>query len=143
MQAMNKFKFKAISTAIMAVFNVIMSYYLAKHFGPIGSAIGTAIALVICNIILINIYYKKSIGINVLRFWKNILKMTFSFILPLVLILIVMYFIKLNGFTSFIVYGILYGIIYLIVCYNVTMNNYEKNVADKVLKKLHIKKKIV
>ncbi|MBR2708601.1 MAG: oligosaccharide flippase family protein [Bacilli bacterium] len=143
MQAMNKFKFKAISTAIMAVFNVIMSYYLAKHFGPIGSAIGTAIALVVCNIILINIYYKKSIGLNVLRFWKDILKMTITFIFPLVLILIVMHVVKLNGFPSFVVYGILYGIMYLNVCYNVTMNNYEKNVVDKVLKKLHLKKKVV
>lgn len=140
MQAMNKFKFRAISTAIMAVFNVIMSYYLAKNLGPVGSAIGTAVALVVCNIILINIYYKKSIGLNVLRFWKNIMKMTLSFMIPLILIIIIMIFVKLSGFVGLITYGVLYGIIYLIVCYSLTMNGYEKNIIDKVLCKFHFKK---
>lgn len=140
MQAMNKYKFKAISTSIMAVFNVIISFLLAKTYGPIGTAIGTAISLIICNIIIINIYYKKCIKLDVVRFWKEILNMTFSFITPVIMILIFMYFIKLNGLQSLIIYGCLYGIIYLLICYSITMNSYEKEIVTKVFKKLHLKK---
>ena len=55
MQALNKHKFKAITTSVMAIFNIVLSIFLAKKYGPIGSAIGTAIALVVCNIFIINI----------------------------------------------------------------------------------------
>ena len=62
MQAMNKFKFKSISTFVMAIINVIISVYLAKKLGAIGAAIGTCISLILCNIFIINIYYYKSIS---------------------------------------------------------------------------------
>ena len=55
MQAMNKYKFKSIATAIMAVVNVFISIFFAKKWGATGAALGTCIALIICNIILINI----------------------------------------------------------------------------------------
>ena len=63
MQAMNKFKFKAISTFIMSGINIIISIILAKKFGAVGAALGTTISLVTCNIVLINIYYYKMVSI--------------------------------------------------------------------------------
>ena len=54
-QAMNKHKFRAYITTAMAFVNAILSYFLAKKFGPIGSAIGTTFAIIVCNIIILNI----------------------------------------------------------------------------------------
>ena len=136
LQAKNKFKFKAISTLIMAIFNIFISIYLAKKFGPIGSAIGTAIALIICNIILINIYYYKIIKIDVIKFFKSILKMTICFILPIISIILIMNIVKLNGIISVLIYGSIYTIIYICVCYCYVFNDYEKKLIDKVLNKV-------
>ena len=136
MQAMNKYRFKTISTTIMSVFNIIISYFLAKSYGPRGAAFGTALALIICNIILINIYYHKVIGINVIKFWKNIFKMTIPFLIPIIWVILIMSLVNINGILGFIIYGSLYTIMYFIVAYFITMNTYEKNIINKIFKKL-------
>jgi O-antigen/teichoic acid export membrane protein len=140
MQAMNKFKFRAITTFFMAIFNIIISIFLAKQYGAIGSAIGTAIALIICNCIIMNIYYKKEIKLDIGRFWQNILKMTLPFIVPIVLILLFEYFCKLSGILSIVVYGMIYFVMYIFVAYKFVMDEYEKNLFNNILIKLHLKK---
>ncbi len=138
MQAMNKYKFKAISTTIMAVINIFVSYFLARQYGPIGCAIGTALALIVCNIILINIYYYKVIRLDVIKFWKNIIKMIVFFIPTIVVILLVMYFTNITGILSVIIYGGIYVILYCLISYFVIMNSYEKEIINKVLRKFKI-----
>ena len=140
MQAMNKFKFKSITTFIMAIFNIIISIFLAKRWGATGAAMGTTLALIICNIVLINIYYYKEIKLNIFKFWNNIFKMSVPFIIPLIIILLVMYYTNLTGIKNFIIYGGLYTILYSLTAYILVMNQYEKNIVNNVLRKLHLKK---
>lgn len=140
MQAMNKFKFKSISTFVMAIFNIIISYFLAKKYGAIGSAMGTAISLIICNIILINIYYYKIIKLDVMKFWFEILKMTITFIPAIALILVIMYFTDLSNLFSFLIYGAIYVILYILSAYFITMNKYEKNLVNKLFLKKRLNK---
>lgn len=136
MQAMNKFKFKSISTAIMAIFNVLISIFLAKKYGAVGSAMGTAIALIVCNIIIINIYYYKKIKLDVIKFWKSIFKMTIPNIIPIILILIFMQYTKLHGYLNLIIYGSIYTTMYCIVSYFINMNSYEKNLVNSFIRKV-------
>lgn len=140
MQAMNKYKFKSISTLIMAIVNVVISIFLAKRWGAIGAALGTCISLVICNIFIINIYYYKVIKLDILRFWKEIFKQTIPFIFPIVLILLIMKFTNLEGLLSFIIYGGLYTLMYGISAYLFSANDYEKDLINRVLIKFHLKK---
>ena len=134
MQAKNMHKFRSILYAIIAIANIFISIPLAKKYEGIGSAIGTAISLVIGNGLIINIYYYKKVGINVIKFWKEIIRMTIPNIIPIVIILFVMRYTTLTGYLSVIVYGTIYSILYFIVTYFVTMNNYEKDFVNKILK---------
>ena len=138
MQAKNMHKFRSLLLFFIAIGNIILSIPLAKLYGGIGSAIGTSISLIIGNIIVINIYYQKRVGINVIKFWKEIIKMTVPFIIPIVVILFIMNFITLYGFVHLIVFGSIYTLLYCIVCYLLVMNDYEKNIVNKVLRKLHL-----
>ena len=138
MQAKNMHKFRSVLLAVIAIANIIISIPLAKLYGGIGSAIGTSISLIIGNIIILNIYYQKRVGINVIKFWKEIVKMTIPFIIPIIIILIIMKFITLHGYINLIIFGGIYTIIYGIVAYLLVMDSYEKNIVNKVLKKLHL-----
>jgi len=140
MQAKNMHKFRSILYAIIAIANIFVSIPLAKEYGGIGAAIGTAASLLVGNGLIINIYYYKKVGINVLKFWKEILKMTISFAIPLSLIIIFINLSKLSGIISIVVYSGLYSFMYFIVAYIITMNAYEKNIVNKILLKLHLKK---
>lgn len=140
MQAKNKYKFRTIAMAFMSLFNIILSIILAKKFGPMGSAVGTAISLICVNVIIINIYYQKVIKLNIINFWKEIIRMTIPHIIPISIIIILMNFISLSGYVNLIVFGSIYTIIYCINCYWLVMNEYEKNIVNKVLKKMHLMK---
>ena len=136
MQAMNKFRFKALSTFFMSGFNILISIFLAKRYGAIGAAFGTTIALVVCNIIAMNIYYYKIIKINVIEFWKNIFTMFVKYIIAIVLIIILINVTNISGLKSVIIYGGIYTILYIIISYLFVMNNYEKNIVISILKKI-------
>ena len=136
MQAMDKFKFKAISTFIMSGFNIIISIFLAKKFGAIGAACGTTISLVVCNMILMNIYYYKVIKIDVIKFWKEILIMVIKLLIPISMTLFIMLLTNLNGLKSVVVYGLIYLILYIPTSYLLVMNEYEKNMVKSIVNKL-------
>ena len=140
MQAKNMHKFRSILLALIAIANIFISIPLAKAYGGIGSAIGTSLSLIIGNIIILNIYYHKKVGINVIEFWKSIIKMTIPMIIPIVAIVILMHFVTLHGYVNLIVFGGLYTILYCLTCYFLVMDDYEKNIVNKVLIKLHLKR---
>ena len=138
MQAMNKYRFKAISTFIMSGFNILISVILAKKFGAVGAAFGTTISIVMCNIIVMNIYYYKVIKLNVIKFWKNIFRIFIKYLIPICIIIGIMYLTNFSGIESVIIYGGIYTLIYIIVTYFIVCNDYEKNIINSVLKKLKI-----
>ena len=140
MQAKNMHRFRSVLLACISIANIVVSIPLAKLYGGIGAAIGTGASLLIGNGLIINVYYYKKVGIDVLRFWKEIIKMTIPNIIPIILILLFMHFTNITGFLNIIIYGGLYSLMYFIVSYNLTMNDYEKNIVNKLLYKLHIKR---
>ncbi|WP_455543867.1 oligosaccharide flippase family protein [Intestinibacter sp.] len=135
MQAKNMHKFRAVLLALIAIANIIISIPLAKTYGGIGSAIGTALSLIVGNILIINIYYQKRVGINIVKFWKEIIRMTIPFTIPIIILLVIIKYIKIHGFLYLIVFGLIYTILYSIVSYIFVMNEYEKSIINKVLKK--------
>ena len=141
MQAKNMHRFRSIILFFIAIANIIISIPLAKMYQGIGSAIGTSLSLIIGNIIIMNIYYYKKVGINVIKFWKSIIKMSFPFIIPIIVIMFIMHCITLHGYIHVIIFGGLYSILYFIICYLFTMNNYEKSFLENFLKKLHLLKR--
>ena len=136
MQAKNMHKFRSLLLFFISIANILVSIPLAKKYQGIGSAIGTSLALAVGNIIIINIYYYKKVGINVIKFWKNIIKMTIPFIIPIIIIIIAKSFIVLHGFVYLIIFGGIYTLIYIIVSYLFVMNEYEKNILQKLVKKI-------
>lgn len=141
MQAMGKFKFYSIVTLIMAIINVIMSVFLAKMYGAIGSSIGTALSLILCNIIVINIFYYKNMKLDIVRFWKEIIKIIYPCILPFVIVFILQKHTNFNAYINIIFYGMIYVLIYSMVNYHFNMNDYERDLLKSVFNKLKIWKK--
>lgn len=140
MQAKNMHRFRSVLLALISIANIFISIPLAKMYGGIGAAIGTGLSLLIGNGLIINIYYQKRVGINIIKFWKEIIKMTIPFIIPILFTLLIKNTIRLHGLRYLIIIGGLYSIIYVVICYILVMNSYEKSIIDKVLLKLHLKK---
>lgn len=136
LQAKNLHKFRSVLYAVIAIANIAASIPLAKIWGGIGSAIGTAASLIIGNGIIINIYYYKKVKINILKFWGQIIKMT----LPIIPLVVVTFFalrnIKLSNWLELAIAIGIYGISYAIIAYVFMMNTYEKDLFLKPINKI-------
>lgn len=137
LQAKNKYKYRTIIFFIIAIANVAISIPLAKKYGGIGSAIGTAIAEIIGQGIILNIYYHKNVHINMVKFWKNILTMTIPIVITFIIGYILNNYIWINNLTiMFLVKIICYTIMYCAIVWIFAMNKYEKDMVNRILIKL-------
>lgn len=139
LQAKNLYKYRTMIFFGIAILNVIISIPLTKAYGGIGAAIGTATSLILGQGIILNIYYHKKVGINMIEFWKNILKMSIPVLFAIVFGIILN---KTMISDSIIILGIkiaLYSIVYVIFMWTLGMNNYEKELIGKPINKVWAK----
>lgn len=139
-QARNMHKFRSIVYLIIALINIFLSISLVKEYGSIGCAIATGISFIIGNIIIMNIYYYKRVNIDIILFWKNILKMSVPILLSM-LVMIILNKIEIFSKTTyfiFIIKGFIYTLMYSLSIYLLGLNKYEKYEIKKMLTKLKI-----
>lgn len=139
-RAKNKHKARAVVYFCIAVGNIFLSIPLIQHFSSVGAAIGTAIALIVGNILFMNWYYEKHIGIDILSFWKSILSFTPAFILPTITGVVIMIYCPVSNLLQLIAWAIVYGLVFCISMWFFGMNQAEKNIALHMFRKISIKK---
>jgi len=140
LQAMNKFKFRTILMSVMSIANIIATVFLVQWKGATGAAIGTAGSLIICNVIIMNIYYRRVIGLDIFRFWKNIIGMTIKFSIPVIVVMALTLLVKINGLLSFTVSVLAYSAIFAINAYLLCANEYEKKIVKRIAARMHLVK---
>jgi len=125
-RAKNMHQFRSWVYLFIAIGNVSLTIPLARLYGGIGAAIGTALAQVIGNCIIMNIYYHKKIGINIIHFWREIFKFIPALLIPVATGAIMMLFVDLYSICNFLICGTCYVSIYSLSMWLFSMNAYEK-----------------
>ena len=142
--ALNKHKFRSAVYACIAILNVVLTFWWVESYGIIGAAAATCVAYVIGNILIINWYYHKKIGIDIPLFWKNIVKMC-----PVMLVMgtaawFALDALVIDNWLVFFGAAAIYAAIYFLLAYWLMMNQYERDTimvpVKKVLRKLRILK---
>lgn len=139
--ALNRHQFRSIVYFCVAIANIGMTFWWVEDYGIIGAAMATCVSYVVGNIVIINWYYYKKIGLNIPLFWKNILMMS-----PLMVIMgstwwFLLDHIQIDSWLVFFALAAGYTAMYLPLAYRFMMNQYERDVImvpiRRVLKKLH------
>lgn len=138
-QARNQVKFRSIMYVIISIASLGISIPLAKLYGGVGCAIGTSSALIMGQIIAMNIFYYKKIHIDIPTFWKEIMKMSVFPILIGVVGWFVLRSVQLNNVLSLTTAIICFSIIYIPLIWFTTMNNYERNLLGSPIKNIFYK----
>lgn len=135
LQARNQMKFRSLLYLGISLTSLIAQIPLAKHYGGIGCACAIAGALILGQIIIMNIYYQVRQKIDIIHFWIEIGKMS---VIPLVLT-IGFYFVlqhySINSWSSLTIGIAVYMVVYLPLFYIFSMNRYERDLITKPLKK--------
>lgn len=136
LMARNQMKFRCVSYVIIAISSLFLSIPLAKVYGGFGCAIATALALILGQIIIMNIYYQRVIHLDILRFWREIGKMS---IVPLVIGVSgywILAKIEIDTILTFLLVAMIFTLIYWLVIWRGGMNAYERSLLKTPVIKL-------
>lgn len=134
--AKNLQRFRSIVLILVAVSNVLISIPLAKLYGGIGVAIATSATLIIGNIVIMNIYYAKKIGINIILFWKTLLKLTLVILVSLLVGFMLNEIIPIQSIGFLFLKMFIFSIIHVLILYKYGFNDYERGLFNSVKSKL-------
>lgn len=139
-KAKNMHQFRSIAYFIIAIVNVIITIPLAARYQATGAAIGTALSFVFGNGLLMNWYYHKKVGLDIVLFWKEIFSFIPSFIAPTFIGLVAFNFFDLFNIVQFISLGALYAVVFAISMWTLGLNNYERKLIGGPV--IRLRKKI-
>ena len=138
LQARNEMKFRSTLYVIIAIASLGLSIPMAKSYGGIGCAFATALALTAGQIVVMNIYYQRKQDIDIIKFWKEIGKMS---IIPFVvtlfsLLLIWKMNIDISNITRLAGGIVLFSLFYLPLSWFGSMNASERSLFSGMILKL-------
>ena len=134
-----KHQFRSIVYVIMALINLGLSIVLCQKYGAVGSAAGTAISLIVANGIIMNIYYHLRCNIDIIYFWKKILRLALGLIIPFAVGIGINVLWNNTSVVVYLLKILIYTAIYIFSMWIIGMNEYEKNLCKQFLKKLKVK----
>ncbi|MDD7885821.1 lipopolysaccharide biosynthesis protein [Flavivirga sp. 57AJ16] len=141
LEAKSKLSFKAILYLTFVITGAAFGAYLAKSQGAIGMIYGTVAGWFIVQNVM-NFYYHKVIGLNIIRFFKELFHKTLFAILLIILIGYFINYIPGSGWINFIIKSISYSIVYMFFMYTIGIIGFEKQLfkstLSPVLKKLKL-----
>lgn len=136
LQARNQMKFRSLLYLAISLISLGAQIPLAKYYGGIGCACAIAGALVLGQIIVMNVYYLIRQNINIIRFWLEIVKMS---VIPTVMTVVTYYVLQniaLDTIIKLVVGIVVYLIAYLPLFFAFSMNAYERDLILKPIKKI-------
>lgn len=135
-RAQNRHQFRSIVYIAMALINLVVSIFLCQKYGAVGSALGTAISFIVANGFIMNIYYHKKCNINIIAFWKSILRLSVGLLIPAILGLCLQLFVDMYAVWKLLLFIGAYTLAYCVSMYFFGMNKEEKKLMNRILNKL-------
>ena len=131
-------KFRSLLYIVIALASLGLSIILANPYGGYGCAFATSLALICGQVIIMNIYYQRKQHLDILSFWRDILKMSIA---PIILVSVGLFVTNSSLFhtvsiikvTSF---GFIFTIVYCITFWYFSMDITEKELLILPLKKI-------
>lgn len=128
LQARNEMKFRSVLYIIIALVSLVMQIVLTRFFGGIGCAMGVSGALVVGQLLIMNVYYRRRQDLDIKTFWKEISKMS---IIPIVLIfssmLVIRHFFALDSWGKLILGIAAFSLVYIPLFFRFSMTDEERN----------------
>ncbi|WP_298770873.1 oligosaccharide flippase family protein [uncultured Fibrobacter sp.] len=136
LQARNQMRFRSLLYLFISLTSLGAQIPLSKYYGGIGCAVAIAGALILGQVIIMNVYYQIRQRIDIVRFWFEILKMS---IVPAILTGAAYYALQqfvLDSILELCLGIILYLLVYLPLFFALSMNAYERDLILQPVKRL-------
>ena len=136
-RAENRHHYRSIIYGIIAIFNVAVSIYLCQIWGAAGAALGTGVASVLGHGIIMNVFYHKKVNIDMIVFWKNILRQGLGMVPAFLVGLGVAKWIAIESWLALLGCVAVYMAVYLASIFTLSLNEEEKSVCKLLVQKFY------
>ena len=142
LKAKNKLHGKSLILAASTAVNFGLTLLLVPRLGALGAVIGSSFSLVFGYGLALNIYYHKVIHINMFTFYRK----TYKGIVPATLLCMLVgiginYLVPMGGWVGFLLEAGIYVAVFAVVMYFLGLNQGEKAMVHKALRKFGIGRK--
>ena len=135
-RAKNMHRARSVVYTCLAAGNVVISICLIPVWGVVGAAVGTGVMLLLGNGLFMNWYYHKKIGLDMVAFWREMIRF-----LPATLVAALFgwgysLLVPISGWGMLLVSAAVYTVVYVLIMWSLGMNEYEKQLVKRFLRKL-------
>ena len=136
LRAKKKHAWQMVINLGTCILNLLISIPLCKRYAEIGTAFGTFIGTFLIVVIIQNIYFYRVGEIDIPRYAKEMFDFSKSLIIPLVLGIMLAFYVHMNNFFLYAFTSMIYFGVYAISIWKFGMNDYEKGLFLKPAMKL-------
>ncbi len=134
--AKNKHHLQAYLKLAIVLINVALTFFLIKWNPLWGATIGTFISLMLGDVIVMQLVFKKDIGIRLLPYYKNLFKGILPSLLVALIFGILIKLFKFSGWLGFFVNCSFVVCAYVICMLNFGFNQYEKSFINEIINRI-------
>jgi O-antigen/teichoic acid export membrane protein len=133
LQGLNKHKIRSLLLLVTALANIVISIILVKKIGMVGASWGTAFALFVGELIMVNVYLYRVIQLNMWHLYRELLRYS----LPAICVTLFLAFV-ISDYISTTWFGLaiacfLTGVIYAACSYVVSLVPNERKKINRLV----------
>ncbi len=132
--AKNLHREQSILKLSIVIVNIIISILLIKWKPLMGIIVATFISLMIGDVLVLNLIYKKKLEISLLKYYKGLFKGIFPCAVVAIICGYLFRLLNLTGWVGFFINVIIMVGVYIICMILFGFNNYEKNLITRIMK---------
>lgn len=125
LQARNQMKFRSLLYLAISMVSLAFQILLAKYYGAVGCAISIGAALIIGQGLIMNIYYQKKQGIDILKFWREIGKMLIAPVIFTSICILLSSNFDFQDISTLAIGIIIFSMLFVPLIWKFSMNEYE------------------
>ena len=135
LRAKGMHKFRAWVYLGAAAVNVGLMIPLCKYGGLIGVAGSILFVTVVGNVLPINWYFRRHVGLDIRWFWSHIARLLPSMVGPAVAAVLIAVLVPVSGYLDILIWGCVFVVVYAVSLWLFGMNRYERGIVTGVLGK--------
>ena len=136
LQAMNLHRYRSVAYLVLALLNVVVSIPLAMRWAGVGAAIGTTLACFAGQYAIMNWFYYKKVGLDIPGYWKTVAAVALKMVPMAIPAVVINWLLPGGGWLLLILRCALFTVVYVPYAWLVILDDYEKNLARGVLRRL-------
>ncbi|MDB9093936.1 lipopolysaccharide biosynthesis protein, partial [Parabacteroides distasonis] len=136
LQAENKLKYRSIPLIVGSLIGLVLTFPFTHYFGVYGCAWAISISILISNVLASNIVFYKIAGIDVIQYWKEVMRMSWFPVLMIVAFMLVKGNLPIHSILSLLCYILIFSLFYIPLNVMLNMNGWEKMMIYSLMLKV-------